>query len=83
MAEIDNTHEKTAAGIREEESQSYHLENSVLDINEDPHVAALHDSPDKAERPSWSTILAIFVSQSIPAFHLSISFSQESQSSSV
>ena len=34
----------------------------ALDLEDDPHRAALEDNPEKAEVPSWSTLLAVLVS---------------------
>ncbi|KIX04491.1 uncharacterized protein Z518_05361 [Rhinocladiella mackenziei CBS 650.93] len=38
-----------------------HRQNNIsaLDLEDDPHRAALEDNPDKAEIPSWSTLLAV------------------------
>lgn len=45
------------------EESAMHLEHHIpLDLD-DPHRAALEDNPDKAERLTWTTLLAVIVSE--------------------
>jgi hypothetical protein len=43
-----------------EQSRGQDTQGSV-DLLDDPHYAALEDNPEVAERPSWSTLLAVMV----------------------
>ncbi len=57
-------------GSEQEISRPEQVENSnfethkrdVFELEDDPHRAALEDNPEVAERPSWSTCLAVLVS---------------------
>ena len=52
-----------------QEPDTFHVESFVSDVavrNEDPHIAALEDSPDQAQRPSAGTLLAILVCHLLP-----------------
>lgn len=54
--------EMEAREIEQVAQQHQHQPNiSALDLEDDPHRAALEDNPDKAEIPSWSTLLAVLV----------------------
>lgn len=45
------------------EESAVHQEHHIpLDLD-DPHRAALEDNPDKAERLTWTTLLAVIVSE--------------------
>jgi hypothetical protein len=54
-------------GTQQDISRGEHIEDAearkvnTLDLEDDPHRAALEDNPEVAEKPSWSTCLAVFV----------------------
>jgi hypothetical protein len=54
---------------KQEVSEVERIENATspqripdVDLLDDAHLAALQDNPEKPEKPSYSTILAVFVS---------------------
>jgi hypothetical protein len=65
-----STPTKSDVEAREVEDVPHHNASNfigILDLADDPHRAALEDDPDKAELPSWSTLLAVLVSPPHPA----------------